>query len=153
MLHHKVLNRINRMLIGALFIVGAIATLIVAELVEDNFMPIKGDVTVLSSYAEDGDVWLSLSAVKKRRCSYLPPPRARTFDGHNLVVLNKTPLATVNWETSDSPQFAGPWRVIGGDKQQFKVYQEFRCHIFWTQFQDMLTVDARGDLVRTEVVK
>lgn len=153
MLHHKVLNRINSMLIGASFVVGAIATLIAAELVEDSFMPVKGEVTVLSSHTQNGDVWLSFSTVKKRRCSYLPPPRARTFDGHNLIVVSETPLASVNWEKSESPQFAGPWRVIGGDKHQFKVFQEFRCHIFWTQFQDLIQVDARGDQVYTEVAK
>lgn len=82
--------------------------------------------------------------IKRRDCVYVPPPRARTESGVNLVIQSLAPASSVTYMADDKPQRFGPWRIVGGAKQRLTLYQHHSCHALWDTLTELGEINDAG---------
>ena len=141
------------MINGAVFVAGVIATMMLAQIVEFHFFPVK-DLKLIDKYEVRGaDLWISGSFRKVRNCQYIKPVRAVDETGRNLYVVSHNPLAVNNWQPSAYAQTFGPWQIAQGAGHQVTIYQEYVCHDLWNQFDNIAIVDARTSEIKVEMLK
>ena len=101
---------------------------------ESRFDPALRDWTPVSVEVDGVDIVVTGMVVKARGCAYVPPPRARDLGGKHYTVVSTSPTAGTSWAPLGTPQWFGPWRVIGGRGVELELYQEHRCHDLWPTF-------------------
>ncbi len=117
---------------------------IAAPEVERRMFPVTRGWQVESVVVDGKDLVITGSLRKVRSCDYVPPPRARTSDGMNLLVTSASRTATSSWDKDEDRQFFGPWRVEGGAGRRVFFFQQHRCHILWDTFSELGVVDNRA---------
>ena len=147
------LAKMSKLLSGVAFIVGCMATLTLAQIIEFQFFPVK-DLKLVDNYEVRGaDLWISGSFRKLRNCQYIKPVRAVDETGRNLYVISHNPISGNNWQPSDRAQKFGPWQIAQGAGHQVTIYQEYECHDLWNQFDNIAIVDARTENIKVEMLK
>lgn len=101
---------------------------------ESRFDPVQEEWMPVSVEADGVDVIITGTVVKTRGCEYIPPPRARDIGGKHYTVVSTAPSSPFSWRPLDTPQWFGPWRVIGGCGVDLELYQEHHCHPLWPTF-------------------
>ena len=101
---------------------------------ESRINPVQEEWTPVSVEVDGLDVVITGMVLKTRGCEYMPPPRARDVDGKHYTVVSTSPTSSFSWRPLNTPQWFGPWRVIGGRGVELEMYQQHHCHDFWPTF-------------------
>lgn len=103
-------------------------TLTTMPLVEAKLFPVMSDWTVTEAYVEGNDLIVKGTVIKRRDCTYIPPPRALAPDGAPLLVRSYSPTAQISWPAGAGPQQFGPWRVVNGAERDVQFFFQHSCH-------------------------
>ena len=153
MSYPSALSRVNYLINGAVFVLGVMATVMIAQIVEFHYFPVK-DLKLIDNYEVRGtDLWVSGSFRKLRNCQYIKPVRAVDENGRNLYVVSHNPVAGNNWQPNAHAQKFGPWQIAQGAGHQVTIYQEYECHDLWNQFDNIAIVDSRTADIKVEMMK
>lgn len=117
-------------------------TLVQLAELEIRLKPVTSDWTATNIWADGDDLMVYGHMVKRRDCSYIPPPRAVSSEGRPLLVVSYAANKQSSWPASPDPVFFGPWRVVGGAGKIVDFTQEYRCHFAWPLFMYQGRVDG-----------
>lgn len=113
---------------GVVAVMAGTLTLTTMPLIEAKVFPVMTDWTITEARIEGNDLIVSGTVVKRRDCTYIPPPRALASDGAQLLVRSYSPTARISWPAGAGPQQFGPWRVINGANRDVQFFFQHSCH-------------------------
>ena len=105
------------------------------QVMQNQYWPVTIKWTPTSIVVEGDDLIVGGTQTKARDCKYLPPPRAFGASGLPMQVVSMSKTAGQNWPAGPTPRPFGPWRVVGGAREQVTLMHEHQCHtgIVWSR--------------------
>lgn len=107
--------------------------------------PVIQNFSIASINKNGGDVVITGSLRKGKKCQLLQDVEAFTNDGKRLTIefidrgaskMTSRPAV----EKADQP--FGPWIVKGGEGKTFSLYSLHRCHALWTEETKLATISS-----------
>lgn len=107
--------------------------------------PVIQNFSIASVNKNEGDVVITGSLRKGKKCQLLQDIEAFTDDGKRLQIEfldrgNSKMTSRPAVEKADQP--FGPWVIKGGEGKTFSLYSLHRCHALWTEETRLATISS-----------
>lgn len=121
-------------LTAAVFVAAAISTVMLAQKLEHELMPVVTDFRVVRNEHIDGSIMVSGTMRKVRSCEFV---QVVAYSGETRLKLELLDAGDATTR-AEGVQTWGPWRLTPEKHDPLHIHAIHRCHPLWLTFTDIL---------------